>query len=70
MRKNYVYVALSRHAAWRDIIGVAFNGAVATLLFDVYLNTYLEFAYHLWTDGVSAAAGRMVNTSQTIYKVP
>ena len=49
--------------------GVAFNSAVATLLFDVYLNTYLEFAYLLWKDGASAAAGRTVNTSQTVYKV-
>ena len=36
VQKNYVYVVLSRHAAWRDIIGVqcvggvAFRGAVAT----------------------------------------
>ena len=75
VQKNYVYVVLSRHAAWRDIIGVqcvggvAFRGAVATLLLGVYLNTYLEFAYLLWTDGASAAAGRTVNTSQTVYKV-
>ena len=71
VQKNYVYVVLSRHAAWRDIIGVsgvAFSSAVATLLFDVYLNTYLEFAYLLWKDGASAAAGRTVNTSQqTVY---
>ena len=49
--------------------GVAFRGAVATLLLGVYLNTYLEFAYLLWKDGASAAAGRKVNTSQTVYKV-
>ena len=62
--------AMQRGEISLGYIVVAFNSAVATLLFDVYLNTYLEFAYLLWKDGASAAAGRTVNTSQqTVYKV-